>query len=178
MGANILTVFAAGSVPDAVIELMAGSGSETSFGVRAAAIAVPVLIALAVAFVLRRQREIRGALILHVVVAAALGLATAGSLAPASWYLGAGLVLWAMRLGRNELMWVGTIVLVLCAGVQFGMLPASGGGHVAVGVLVPLILLGAAVFGWWQLRAGGDTVAPASAADELHRSRYGKLPGQ
>lgn len=178
IGTLILTVFAAGAVPGAVAELLAGSDLDGHAGLGAAVAAVPVLIALAVWFVLRRQKEIRGALILHVVVAAALGVATAGSVAPLSWYLGAGLVLWAMRLGRNELMWVGTVLLVLCAGVQFSMLPATGFGYVAVGVLAPLILAGAAAYSWWLLRTGGDIVQEASAADELHRSRYGKLPGQ
>ncbi|GAA4361915.1 hypothetical protein [Paeniglutamicibacter cryotolerans] len=178
IGTLILTVFAAGAVPGAVLELMAGPDVDGRNGLRAAVVALPMLISLAAWFVLRRQKEVRGVMVLQVLLAAVLGLATAGSAAPLSWYLGAGLVLWAMRLGRNELMWVGTVLLVLCAGVQFGMLPAAGFGYVLAGVLAPLILTGAAAYSWWRLRTGGDIVREASAADELHRSRYGTLPGQ
>jgi hypothetical protein len=109
-----------------------------------------------------------------------VGVLTMTSALPLSWYLGIGLVLWAMRLGLNLLTWVGTSLLVLAGWAKFGLIDFTGVIFLPF-VLTPVLFLGAAAyFQLHQVRHQQQEEADPEAeqARELHLNRYGREPGQ
>ena len=178
-GALVLLVFAGGSVLDAILRTTSRYSPASGFLPQVLLAAVPVFIAIGAWVCLRGRRDLSGHLLLQLLLGVAVGILTMSSPLPLSWYLGLGLVLWAMRLGLNLLMWVGTSLLVLAAGAQFGWISFTGVLFLPF-VLTPALFLGAAAyFQLHQVRHQLQDEDPeAERAGELHRKRYGREPGQ
>ncbi len=176
--ALVLLVFAGGSVLDAILRATSRYSPAAGTLPQLLLAAVPLFIAVGVWICLRGRKGLSGSLFLQLLLAIVLGVLTIGSALPLSWYLGVGLVLWAMRLGRSLLMWVGTSLLVLAGGAQFGMIDFSGVLFLPFAATPPLFLGAAAYFQWHQVRHGQpETDTDAEQAAELHRNRYGREPG-
>lgn len=176
--ALVLLIFAGGSVLDAILRAIYHySPAPGQLPVLLLA-AVPVFIAAGLWICLRGIKSLAGTSLLQLLLAAAVGVVTMASTLPLSWYLGIGLVLWAMRLRHNVLTWVGTSLLVLAAGAQLEMISFSGVLFLPF-VLTPPVFLGAAAY--YQLHQVRHTQVEADFESEqsieLHRNRYGREPG-
>lgn len=175
--ALVLLVFSGGAILDAILRIaqLAGTGATSLLHTLTAG--VPLLIAAGVWTLLRKHKDLSGACFVMFIVAIAAGWISLYPSIPISWYLGAGLVMWAMRLSQNLLMWVGTSLLVLAAGAQFKLIDYSGALYVPFVITVPVFLCVAAYFQFNQVRARTqDLDLDAAEAAELHLKRYGRLP--
>ena len=177
--ALVLLVFAGGSILDAILGIAQLAGPGPLAAIRAMAATVPLLVATGVWVVLRKHREFSGICFATLALAFPAWFVEFASPIPVSWYLGAGLVLWSMRLGQNLLSWVGTSLLVLAAGAQFHLINYSGAMYLPFVVTVPVFLCAAAYVQWHQVRAQAQDIdLDEQLGDELHLSRYGRLPAE
>ncbi|RAX49781.1 hypothetical protein DQ353_08095 [Arthrobacter sp. AQ5-05] len=176
--ALVLLVFAGGSVLDSILRATSRYSPAAGMLPQMLLAVVPMFIAIGVWICLRGQKGLSGSLLLQLLLAIGVGVLTMGSALPLSWYLGIGLVLWAMRLGRSLLMWVGTSLLVLAGGAQFGMIEFSGVLFLPFTLTPPLFLGAAAYYQWHQVRHSQlETDSDAEQSAQLHRNRYGREPG-
>jgi hypothetical protein len=179
-GALVLLVFAGGSVLDAILRATSRYSPAAGFLPQMMLAAVPMLIAIGTWACLRGRKDLSGHLLLQLLLGIVVGVLTMTSALPLSWYLGIGLVLWAMRLGLNLLMWVGTSLLMLVGWAKFGLIDFTGVIFLPF-VLTPVLFLGAAAyFQLHQVRhQQQEEVDPeAEQAIQLHLNRYGREPGQ
>ena len=172
VSALVLLVFAGGSVLDAILRAISRYSPAPGVLPRLLHAAVPLFIAIGhVGVACAGTRTLPGP-VLQVLLAIAVGLLTMDSALPLSWYLGIGLVLWAMRLGLNLLMWVGTSLLVLAGGAQFGLIDFTGVLFLPFVLTPPLFLGAAAYFQWHQVRhRQPETDLETEQANELHLQR-------
>lgn len=176
--ALVLLVFAGGSVLDAILRATSRYSPAAGMLPQLLLAAVPMVIAIGVWICLRGRQGLSGSLLLQLLLAIGVGVLTMGSALPLSWYLGIGLVPWAMRLGRSLLMWVGTSLLVLAGGAQFGMIDFSGVLFLPFALTPPLFLGAAAYYQWHQVRHSQlETDIDAEQSAQLHRNRYGREAG-
>ena len=177
--AMITFTFAGGSVLDAILRITARYSSADPLLPHLLLAAVPMLIAAGLWVALRGRKELRGIMVLQLLLAASVSVISFRSALPLSWYLGIGLIIWAMRLSTNLLMWVGTSLLVLTAGAQFGMIAYEGVLFLPFVITPVVFLISAAYFQWHQVKnQQPERDSALTAANELHRSRYGKEIGQ
>ena len=177
--ALILLVFAGGSILDAIFGIAHLAGPGSFWAIQFMAASIPLLIATGVWVALRTQKELSGACFVMFLVAFPAWFVEVASAIPVSWYLGAGLVMWSMRLGQNLLMWVGTSLLVLAAGAQFHLINYTGAMYLPFVITVPVFLCVAAYFQWHQVRAQAQEIdLDEQEKDELHLKRYGRLPNE
>ncbi|MGB9036725.1 MAG: hypothetical protein WCC45_19615 [Paeniglutamicibacter sp.] len=176
--ALVLLVFAGGSVLDAILRATSRYSPAAGMLPQLLLAAVPMFIAMGTWICLRGRKGLSGSLFLQLLLAIGVGVLAMGSALPLSWYLGIGLVLWAMRLGRSLLMWAGTSLLVLAGGAQFGMIDFSGVLFLPFALTPPLFLGAAAYYQWHQVRhSQPETDIDAERSAELLRNRYGREAG-
>lgn len=175
--ALILLVFSGGSILDALLRIAQLAGTDANPLLHALTAGVPLLIAIGVWTLLRKQKELSGTCFVAFMVAVLVGWISPYPSVPISWYLGIGLIMWSMRLGQSLLMWVGTSLLVLAAGAQFKLIDSSGALFLPFVITVPLFLGAAAYFQFNQVRTQADEIdLDAADSAQLHLKRYGRLP--
>ena len=175
--ALVLLVFSVGAILDAVLRILQWAGTEANPLLHVLTAGIPLLIASGVWTLLRKHKDLSGACFVLFIVAVAVGFTALYPSIPISWYLGAGLVMWSMRLSQNLLMWVGTSLLVLAAGAQFKLIEYDGALFLPFVITVPVFLCVAAYFQFSQVRTQAQELdLDAAESVELHLKRYGRLP--